>query len=455
MNVSNANAREVDPALWERPQMRQALAARDMATVYRLLQRIGVSQRHIAALTAQSQSEISEILKGRQVMAYDVLGRIADGLGIPRGYMGLAYDASCTTPAPAAADQRDDSSEDEQVRRLLAHAAQVTIGAASGDAEEWTEPVTPTETPVPQRIGMADVEQIETVTRTLRALDYRHGGGVCRDAVVAQLTWSQRLLRASCPESVTLRLHQALADQHNLAGWTSFDVGLYGSARSHLARALEQAKHARNSSLAANVLYRMGRVHLHCDRILDALRFFQLGQICAQDASCERTVAMLFANEAWAYALLGDSDLALKSINRAADELARARDRESPAWVSFFGAADLDATSGMVHADLAETHLDSHLGIAERFLTDALGQRDPSMARSRAFELTALATVQLRAGDMTAGIANGNEAVTLATEIRSMRITDRLAPLQAVAMMRAHAGDAQDLARRISVVRAA
>ncbi|MEV4378525.1 helix-turn-helix transcriptional regulator [Streptosporangium sp. NPDC049644] len=454
MNVSNANAREVDPALWERPQMRQALAARDMATVYRLLQRIGVSQRHIAALTAQSQSEISEILKGRQVMAYDVLGRIADGLGIPRGYMGLAYDASCTTPVPAA-DQRDDSNEDEQVRRLLAHAAQVTIGAASGNAEEWTEPVTPTETPVPHRIGMADVEQIETVTRTLRALDYRHGGGVCRDAVVAQLAWSQRLLRASCPESVTLRLHQALADQHNLAGWTSFDVGLYGSARSHLARALEQAKHARNSSLAANVLYRMGRVHLHCDRILDALRFFQLGQICAQDASCERTVAMLFANEAWAYALLGDSDLALKSINRAADELARARDRESPAWVSFFGAADLDATSGMVHADLAETHLDSHLGIAERFLTDALGQRDPSMARSRAFELTALATVQLRAGDMTAGIANGNEAVTLATEIRSMRITDRLAPLQAVAMMRAHAGDAQDLARRISVVRAA
>lgn len=273
--------------------------------------------------------------------------------------------------------------------------------------------------------------------------------------MVAQLAWSQRLLRAACPESVTLRLHQALADQHNLAGWTSFDVGLYGSARSHLARALEQAKHARNSSLAANVLYRMGRVHLHCDRVLDALRFFQLGQICAQDASCERTVAMLFANEAWAYALLGDSDLALKSINRAADELARARDRGSPAWVSFFGAADLDATSGMVHADLAETHLDSHLDVAERFLTDALGQRDPSMARSRAFELTALATVQLRAGDMTAGIANGNEAVTLATEIRSMRIIDRLAPLQAVAMMRAHAGDAQDLARRISAVRAA
>ena len=67
----------------------------------------------------------------------------------------------------------------------------------------------------------------------------------------------------------------------------------------------------------------MGRVHLHCDRVQDALRFFQLGQICAQDANCERTVAMLCANEAWAYALLGDAELALKSIHRARDEFAR------------------------------------------------------------------------------------------------------------------------------------
>ena len=60
--------------------------------MFRLLQRVGVSQRRIAALTGQSQSEISEILGGRQVVSYDVLARIADGLGVPRGQLGLAYD---------------------------------------------------------------------------------------------------------------------------------------------------------------------------------------------------------------------------------------------------------------------------------------------------------------------------------------------------------------------------
>lgn len=69
MNVSHASAHDIDPTIWDDSQMRQALYVRDMATVYRLLQRIGISQRHIATLTTQSQSEISEILKGRQVMA--------------------------------------------------------------------------------------------------------------------------------------------------------------------------------------------------------------------------------------------------------------------------------------------------------------------------------------------------------------------------------------------------
>src|SRR5256885_3235835 len=92
MNSTGSQSSPISPEEWEKQEMRNALAAREVSTVYRLLRRTGVSQRQIAAMTGQSQSEVSEILKGRQVMAYDVLARIADGLGVPRGYMGLAYD---------------------------------------------------------------------------------------------------------------------------------------------------------------------------------------------------------------------------------------------------------------------------------------------------------------------------------------------------------------------------
>jgi transcriptional regulator with XRE-family HTH domain len=88
----------LDPESFDGDEMRAVLAARDIGTVYRLLGRRDVSQRQIAQLTDQSQSEVSEILSGRQVGNVWVLERIADGLGIPRAWMGLQRRALLATP---------------------------------------------------------------------------------------------------------------------------------------------------------------------------------------------------------------------------------------------------------------------------------------------------------------------------------------------------------------------
>src|SRR5215831_8301066 len=120
MDANNAvDARQGHPIssdVWEKREMREALAGREISAVYRNLRKEGISQRQIAALTGQSQSEVSEILKGRQVMAYDVLARIADGLGVPRGYMGLAYDEATEIQVVGAADEQQ-AEEDESVKR--------------------------------------------------------------------------------------------------------------------------------------------------------------------------------------------------------------------------------------------------------------------------------------------------------------------------------------------------
>ncbi|MBI1759088.1 MAG: hypothetical protein HYR62_07675 [Actinobacteria bacterium] len=75
--------------------MRVALARHDLKVVYRLLRVRGYSQNAIGALTGQSQPEVCAIMHQRQVRAYDVLARIAHGLGAPPGYLGLAW---CTDP---------------------------------------------------------------------------------------------------------------------------------------------------------------------------------------------------------------------------------------------------------------------------------------------------------------------------------------------------------------------
>ena len=213
MNVTGSQDNQLSLENWNEPEMKRALADRDISSVYRLLRRVGISQRHIAALTGQSQSEVSEILKGRQVMAYDVLARISGGLGIPRGYMGLAYDPATATSMVGPSDHAL-AEEDESVKRrkLLAHGAAVMFGTAvlGADRGQWLP--SPAQTPAPSNIGMADVKQVEAATRAMRALDYQFGGGACRDAVVAQLSWAQRLLGSSGTESVRLQLFRALAD---------------------------------------------------------------------------------------------------------------------------------------------------------------------------------------------------------------------------------------------------
>src|SRR3954452_4862446 len=255
MNSIGSGSSSVTPEAWEDPEMRSALAQREVSTIYKLLRRKGVSQRQIAAMTGQSQSEVSEILKGRQVMAYDVLTRTGDGLGVPRGYMGLAYDEATQIRDVGSADGRQ-AEEDESVkrRRFLAHAAKDTMGAAVSGPESGTWAAGPARTPAPGRIGMTDVRQVEAATRALRALDYQYGGGFCRDAVVAQLSWGQQMLGASATDVVKQRLHIALADLHNLAGWTSFDIGLIDSARNHFGKGLELAKEGRSEPLVANIL---------------------------------------------------------------------------------------------------------------------------------------------------------------------------------------------------------
>src|SRR3954454_24920038 len=154
MNTTGQHDNRLSLERWNEPEMKRALADRDISSVYRLLRRVGISQRHIAALTGQSQSEVSEILKGRQVMAYDVLARISDGLGIPRGYMGLAYDETTALKVAGSVDEAEQR-EDEEVkrRRFLQHAASVTMGAQvlGPDSGAWVP--TAAQTPTPNRIG--------------------------------------------------------------------------------------------------------------------------------------------------------------------------------------------------------------------------------------------------------------------------------------------------------------
>src|SRR6266536_4152803 len=80
------------PGLWERPEMADALARRDMGAVVRVFRKwTGASQTDIGMLVGVPQPHISELERGgRHVTTLDLFERFAEGLGIPRGLLGLA-----------------------------------------------------------------------------------------------------------------------------------------------------------------------------------------------------------------------------------------------------------------------------------------------------------------------------------------------------------------------------
>jgi hypothetical protein len=96
--------RQVNPDWWwsetfhGRP-MRDILRAHDITAVFQFLKTRGFSRAAIAAAAGLSETRVREIIRGRQrVTSYEVLERIATGLHIERGLMGLAY----TDPTPPA-----------------------------------------------------------------------------------------------------------------------------------------------------------------------------------------------------------------------------------------------------------------------------------------------------------------------------------------------------------------
>jgi transcriptional regulator with XRE-family HTH domain len=430
---------DIDPAVWQDRAVRRAIATRDIAVVYRCLVAAGVTQRWIADAVGQSQSEVSEILAGRQVQSYDVLIRVADGLGVPRGWMSLAYDAS--SPSMPSDEEVD---EDVKRRNLLAVAgtvlfAQPVFGVPDSKALTFRDVITNP----PERIGASDVETFEHVTARLGVLDREAGGIAARETLAAVAQGGEQLLTAQATEPVRQRLRGALSEAHRLAGWASGDVGLMDHCRWHMQRAMSHAEG--DSVRLAGVMASAGDMEKHYGAPDDALKFFQLAMAGLPLDADPQVGAVVHGLSASAYLALGHPDHARTELSTSRALFGEAPDSEvSLPFFSFYGPG---------HGLLAATgsKLTSY-DTARADVLHALRTRPAYDVRCRALDTIVLATILINAGESSGGSVETRRALSLVTAVGSQRVRDRLEPLERALFARRDS-TCQDLARRVRTLR--
>lgn len=446
---------QLDSSWWDRPELRPVLATRDVAGIFRWLQRHGWSQTQIGARTCQSQGEVSEILNGRQVKAYDVLERIADAFEIPPGRMGLAYSSS----GRGESDKSSELTSDDR-RNFAGAVASVAFGSVNDQARKWLPELPNSVAAVPPVITESDVEQVVSMTLEFRKLDQRYGGGAAVDAARGFYGYARRMIHSAADQRTHRDLKVSLADFSSMLGWSFHDIGDQAAARRFLMNALVLAKDADEASLAASILYRLGRVSMQEAQPVEALKMLQLGQLAAQDAGDPAEVARLHANEALAYAMLGKHDHVLDALARAEHEMGRAdKSRVSPWTTLYFTPGDYTGHQALVYNSLSgyakdEAQARQYAVRAVEFAQQAITESGPDRSRrSRTFDRIILSTNLLRTNELDAGVDVARDVINEAQVLRSGRGLSRLEEIGAAASHHSGSSDAVDLVHQLESVR--
>lgn len=428
---------EIDPDVWDEPEMHVALAARDIGAMYRHLCGHGFSQYKIARMTGQSQSEVSEIMHGgRQVLAYDVLERIAKGLGAPRGHMGLAYSsdhendayAGRQTPQSRAVEEVDDG----MLRRdVLAQGSVALVGVPLLGKLLAASTAGPGDLALPSQVGMRDVVEIRNTTDQLRTAAQTLGGQA--RAVSAAAVQYGKLTQVPASEAITARLHKELAALNELAGWCCFDSGSDLHARWHYSRAVDLAQHVGDKYHIASAIRYAGVVDSARERPDDALKAFDLGYAILDQSKGNQDKDNLDLM-GWLHAV---SAMALADMEHASavDRLARAQD----GWQlsSPLERADQSYQAALVYMGLGK------LEKAEQFAASINGAGRHRPVGVFANVLRAIIYVQ--SGE-SKGLLMAKTAIDAVAPLHSVRARERLAPL-VVALESRPGSDAQELAR--------
>jgi hypothetical protein len=303
-------------------------------------------------------------------------------------------------------------------------------------------------TRMPLRVGATEIEQIRTAARVFAGWDHTYGGGLAREAVVAQLRWSAGLLDATCPAKLQANLMSAVGYLAHTCAFMAFDAYAHDDARRIFRFALGCAERAGDWHLRAKILSSIARQSIWTGQPDEGLTLTEHALVRADHLTATER-AMLHTARARALAKMHRVRETLTAVGAADDHFSHSSPDNDPSFMAYYDAAQHAGDTGHALFDLA-TMLGHSRAEAHDRLATAVAGHTSHYARSRAISQIKLASLTMAAGDPTEAAYIGTAALNSTGAIRSRRAADDLRELNLYASRYSEVGDVVALRQHIT-----
>ncbi|MER6998710.1 hypothetical protein [Streptomyces sp. NPDC000410] len=270
------------------------------------------------------------------------------------------------------------------LRRRFCVAAATAVAAA----------VLPAADSRPTSVGTSDVIRLREGMDKLTALDQRRGGhSALERAALAGAAEAVGLQEQAASQTIRQRLFAVAADYTTAAAWSCIDARQLDRARLHVSEALRLAGMAQDPMTQMRVWNATALLAHQRGDYAEGIAAAQAAQATAITRRDPLFGSLAHARTALGHAERGDRQATIRSLGYAEEALERAQDRPRPAWIAFYGRAELHALTGVARnilGDPAEAEASSHR---------ALGALPGAYRRNRAMTTVDLALAQLHQGD--------------------------------------------------------
>ncbi|MGH3815720.1 MAG: helix-turn-helix domain-containing protein [Pseudonocardiaceae bacterium] len=278
-----------------------------------------------------------------------------------------------------------------------------------------------------RRVSAALVDRLMAMIPELRAMDDIAGGGMVLSLAEQEFGVVAELLdQASYDEPTGRKLHIALAELGQLAGWGAYDSGQPGLAQRYYIAALRAAHTVNDRPLGAHILGFMAYQATRQARPAEAVTLIETALAGARGRETPALLAKLYSKQADAFATLRDVSGCTAATSKARTQIEYLNPDDDLPYLYWVTPAEITAYAGQCLLQLGNT------GQATTLLDDGIALFDESFTRNRQAYLVHMTDALSRPGkqlDLDDAAARGIEAITIAESLNSTYSIDLLRDL--------------------------